>query len=72
MKKISPNNEYIVSTTYLRGMITSVNDTFINIIRYPDIPAAAFADLWQTIKTGKAWMGIIKNYLNLRSAGCRN
>jgi methyl-accepting chemotaxis protein len=66
----------IVSTTDLRGNITSANPYFIqvsgyseqeligapqNILRHPDMPAEAFADLWATIKDGIPWSGIVKN-----------
>ncbi len=66
----------IVSTTDKKGMTTYANDHFIalsgfseeeiygknhNIVRHPDMPPIAFADLWATIKTGKPWMGIVKN-----------
>ncbi len=71
-----PDDEYIVSTTDLKGIITSVNTTFEkvsgfsreelvganhNIVRHPDMPPEAFADLWQRIKGGKPWVGIVKN-----------
>ncbi|MCX7627576.1 MAG: PAS domain S-box protein, partial [Methylophilaceae bacterium] len=77
------NNEYvltdddtIVSTTDLKGIITSVNRDFVrisgfteaeligqphNIVRHPDMPPAAFADLWQTVQSGRPWTGIVKN-----------
>jgi aerotaxis receptor len=32
-----------------------------NIIRHPDMPKAAFKDLWETIKSGKTWKGFVKN-----------
>jgi aerotaxis receptor len=32
-----------------------------NIIRHPDMPKQAFADLWQNLKTGKTWRGVVKN-----------
>ncbi len=66
----------IVSTTDKKGTTTYANDHFIalsgfskeelygknhNIVRHPDMPPLAFADLWTTIKTGKPWMGIVKN-----------
>ncbi len=66
----------IISTTDLKGALTYVNQDFLdisgfsadellgknhNIIRHPDMPPAAFADLWTTIKSGKPWMGMIKN-----------
>lgn len=67
---------HIVSTTDLKGVTTSVNPDFKtvagfpdeeligkshNVVRHPDMPPAAFADLWATIKQGKPWMGIVKN-----------
>lgn len=66
----------IISTTTLKGAIESINEDFLvtsgfseeellgkshNIVRHPDMPAAAFADLWQTVKSGKPWMGLVKN-----------
>lgn len=66
----------IVSTTDLMGRITYANPYFIevsgytreeligaphNILRHPDMPAAAFADLWATVKSGKPWTGMVKN-----------
>lgn len=69
-------DEEIISTTDLKGIITSCNDVFErlsgftqqellgknhNIIRHPDVPPAAFADLWNHLKAGKHWMGMVKN-----------
>ncbi len=66
----------IVSTTDKKGITTYANQHFINlsgfseeelygknhnIVRHPDMPPIAFADLWKTIKEGKPWMGIVKN-----------
>ncbi|MFA6267192.1 MAG: PAS domain-containing protein [Pseudolabrys sp.] len=66
----------IVSTTDLQGRITYANPYFIevsgytreeligaphNVLRHPDMPAAAFGDLWATVKTGKPWTGMVKN-----------
>ncbi|NVK87980.1 MAG: methyl-accepting chemotaxis protein [Gammaproteobacteria bacterium] len=66
----------IVSTTDKKGVITHVNHDFIeiagfneqellgsshNIVRHPEMPPAAFADLWSTVKAGKPWMGMVKN-----------
>ena len=31
------------------------------ILRHPDMPAAAFADLWQTVGRGQKWHGYVKN-----------
>ncbi len=70
------DNEVIISATDLKGVITSVNETFKsisgfndeelfgknhNVVRHPDMPPAAFADLWTTMKQDKPWMGIVKN-----------
>ncbi len=66
----------IVSKTDLKGVITFINRDFIdvsgfdedellgkshNIVRHPDMPPEAFADLWNTVKAGKPWIGIVKN-----------
>lgn len=71
-----PATKQLVSTTDLRGVITYANDTFCeiagytrdelvghnhNIVRHPDMPKAAFADLWQHLKDGKSWRGMVKN-----------
>jgi aerotaxis receptor len=71
-----PANCYLVSKTDLKGIITQVNDAFVeisgfsraeligsshNIVRHPDMPMAAFADLWQTVKSGLPWRGAVKN-----------
>jgi methyl-accepting chemotaxis protein len=32
-----------------------------NIVRHPDMPKAAFKDLWSFIQRGKSWMGPVKN-----------
>jgi aerotaxis receptor len=66
----------IVSKTDLKGSITYVNQSFIdisgfkreelvgknhNVVRHPDMPPEAFAWLWDTLKQGMAWRGIVKN-----------
>ncbi|BCV66780.1 methyl-accepting chemotaxis protein [Shewanella carassii] len=66
----------ILSTTDLKGRITHINQEFIdlcgysreellghghNIVRHPQMPKAAFADLWQQVKNGNSWMGLVKN-----------
>lgn len=70
------DGEYIVSKTDLKGIITYVNRPFLeisgysveeligkhhNIIRHPDMPPGAFADLWKTLQSGKPWRGMVKN-----------
>ncbi len=69
-------NLNILSTTDARGTITYVNPDFIqisgfesseligrnhNIVRHPDMPPAAFGDLWSTVQADNSWMGIVKN-----------
>lgn len=69
-------SQQLVSTTDTRGVITYANDTFCevagfseselvghshNIVRHPDMPAAAFKDMWDHLKRGEAWHGIVKN-----------
>jgi methyl-accepting chemotaxis protein len=66
----------LVSRTDLMGRITYVNDAFVetsgftrdeligaehNIVRHPDMPAAAYEDLWLTLKQLRPWQGLVKN-----------
>lgn len=66
----------IVSKTDLKGRITYINPYFVevsgfdedelmgaphNIVRHPDMPEAAFGDLWQTLKAGEIWSAPVKN-----------
>lgn len=66
----------ILSTTDLKGRITHVNQDFLkvsgfgheeligashNIVRHPDMPPAAFAQLWDYLHAGRPWMGVVKN-----------
>ncbi|MDP9878944.1 aerotaxis receptor [Variovorax boronicumulans] len=68
--------EALVSRTDLKGRITYVNPAFVaasgftagellgkahNIVRHPDVPPEAFADLWRTLDQGLPWTGLIKN-----------
>jgi len=69
-------DEDLITTTDLKGAVTFFNENFRkisgfdedellhknhNVVRHPDMPSAAFADLWSTIKSGKSWVGIVKN-----------
>ncbi len=71
-----PDGRLIVSRTDTRGIITHVNRSFVemsgyseaelvgaphSILRHPDMPRAAFEDLWDTIKAGEIWQGYVKN-----------
>lgn len=66
----------LITTTDLKGVITYCNDEFVeisgfsrdelvgqahNIIRHPDMPQAVFKNMWDYLKAGKAWMGVVKN-----------
>lgn len=66
----------LMSTTDLQSYITHANDTFVqvsgyslnellaqphNMVRHPDMPKAAFADMWYTLQQGEPWSGIVKN-----------
>ena len=71
-----PAGQKLISTTDLKGTITYANDAFVaisgfsrselvgqhhNIVRHPEMPAAAFKTMWQHLQQGKAWMGLVKN-----------
>ena len=70
------DGQSIVSKTDTKGRITYVNPAFIevsgfteqeligkahNLVRHPDMPPEAFADMWQTLKAGEPWTGLVKN-----------
>ncbi|MBT0964103.1 methyl-accepting chemotaxis protein [Denitromonas iodatirespirans] len=69
----------IVTKTDLKGIVTYANAAFVeisgfapdelighnhNVVRHPDMPVEAFADLWATIKAGHTWRGLVKNRSN--------
>lgn len=71
-----PDGKLIVSTTNPEGIITHVNRAFVEmsgyredeligaphaILRHPDMPPAAFKDLWDTVERGEKWQGFVKN-----------
>ncbi|MDV5167739.1 PAS domain-containing methyl-accepting chemotaxis protein [Photobacterium rosenbergii] len=66
----------LISTTSPDSTITYANGTFCdvagyssaelighphNMVRHPEMPKAAFSQLWQYVKAGKSWMGLVKN-----------
>lgn len=74
---VLPEDEVIITRTDLKGRIEFANGAFLracgfsreevigkaqNIVRHPDVPAAAFEDLWRTIKSGRPWSGVVKNW----------
>jgi aerotaxis receptor len=71
-----PSEQRLISTTDLDSRITYCNDAFVaisgftydelvgqthNLVRHPDMPPAVFGHMWETIKQGKPWMGVVKN-----------
>lgn len=71
-----PEGRLIVSRTDPAGIITHVNQSFVDmsgytreellgaphyILRHPDMPPAAFKDLWDTLARGEKWQGYVKN-----------
>ena len=71
-----PANDRIISTTDLKGRITHINPTFTeisgfteedslgqphNLVRHPDMPPAAFDNLWQHLKSNTPWLGMVRN-----------
>ncbi|WP_374676024.1 methyl-accepting chemotaxis protein [Ideonella sp.] len=71
-----PADITLMSTTDPAGRIAYANAAFIaasgfeaaelegqphNIVRHPDMPAAAFADMWATLKAGQSWTALVKN-----------
>lgn len=71
-----PEGKLIVSCADKTGAITHANKAFIEmsgyeeaeligqphaILRHPDMPRAAFKDLWDTLQAGKKWHGYVKN-----------
>jgi len=73
---IIPQDSTLVSRTDLKGRITYANQAFVeasgfgrdeligkahNIVRHPDMPAEAFADMWNTLASDLPWTGLVKN-----------
>ena len=70
------DEDILVSKTDTGGRIQFCNQAFVdisgfndeelvgsphNLVRHPDMPKEAFANLWQTIKSGFPWQGLVKN-----------
>jgi methyl-accepting chemotaxis protein len=75
-EKKFPKDYKLLSTTDTDSIVTYASHRFCevagyqadellnqphNIVRHPDMPPAAFADLWTHIKAGGSWMGMVKN-----------
>ncbi len=69
-------NTNILSTTDPESYITYVNNDFVrisgfsandvdgethNLVRHPDMPKPAFAEMWRRLQQGDSWMGVVKN-----------
>lgn len=75
-EKNYPEEYSLISTTMTDSTITYANEHFCevagyqqqelegqyhNVVRHPDMPKAAFKDMWQHLKKNKSWMGLVKN-----------
>ncbi len=71
-----PPHEALLSTTDTKGRITYANAAFSracgfandelvgqphNLVRHPDMPAQAFADMWKSLQEGQSWTAVVKN-----------
>lgn len=71
-----PSGETLLSATDTASRIQYANEAFIrtsgfradeligqphNLVRHPDMPVEAFADMWRTIKAGQSWTALVKN-----------
>ncbi len=70
------SDNVIYSRTDTKGIITYASKAFCeicgysekellgqphSIVRHPDMPKEAFADMWESIKAGETWRGDVKN-----------
>lgn len=66
----------VISTTDLQGNITYANELFCrltgytsdelvgrphSLVRHPDVPKSLYKNMWDTIRDGRIWTGIIPN-----------
>ncbi len=73
---ILPDDATLMSVTDTQSHITYANAAFVqasgykteellgqphNVVRHPDMPSQAFADLWKTIQSGRSWTALVKN-----------
>ncbi|KER73152.1 aerotaxis receptor Aer [Burkholderia cepacia] len=71
-----PDDATLMSTTDANSYIAYANAAFIqvsgfspeeiegqphNVVRHPDMPKEAFADMWATLKGGEPWTALVKN-----------
>lgn len=70
------DNATLMSTTDVQSHIKYANAAFVeasgfsaeevrgqphNLVRHPDMPKEAFADMWSTLKAGEPWTALVKN-----------
>ncbi|WP_043531796.1 methyl-accepting chemotaxis protein, partial [Litchfieldella xinjiangensis] len=70
------DHDFLITRTDLKGRITYANPAFVkvsgyeheeligashNLVRHPDMPEVAFQNLWETLKAGETWTGLVKN-----------
>ena len=75
-ERVLREDDFIVSKTNPKGIITYGNLTFIefsgyteaellgrahNIVRHPDMPKAVFSLMWDVLKEGQEFFGYVKN-----------
>jgi aerotaxis receptor len=66
----------LLSTTDVHSHVSYANEAFLavsgfeaeeiigqphNLVRHPDMPREAFADMWATLKQGASWTALVKN-----------
>ena len=71
-----PEGMTLMSTTDTQSHIQYANEIFVevsgfsreeimgqphNIVRHPDMPVEAYADMWATLKGGQSWTALVKN-----------
>jgi aerotaxis receptor len=71
-----PADATLMSSTDTQSRITYANEAFIrssgfereellgqphNMVRHPDMPVEAFADMWTSLKAGMSWTALVKN-----------
>ncbi|MBV8471642.1 MAG: PAS domain-containing protein [Burkholderiaceae bacterium] len=71
-----PDNMILMSMTDTKSRILYANEAFVdvsgfardellgqphNMVRHPDMPPEAFADLWRTLGSGQSWTALVKN-----------
>jgi PAS domain S-box-containing protein len=75
-EQLFPESDILLSTTDLDSRVKYANKKFCdiagfkleemvgkphNLVRHPDMPKAAFGDMWSYIQSGRSWMGPVKN-----------